>query len=121
MESIRATNTKPELIVRKELSSLGYKYRLHRPNLPGRPDIVFASRKKAIFVNGCFWHQHGCELTKMPSSNLDYWVPKFERNKRRDRSAVRELRSLGWKVLILWECQIAKRLTLKRRLERFLR
>src|SRR5947209_220984 len=96
MRQIRSTNTGPELTVRKTAFGLGFRFRLHGKKLPGRPDLVFASKRKVIFVNGCFWHQHrGCYLQSTPSRNLEYWLPKFRRTKRRDRRNRRDLAALG--------------------------
>jgi DNA mismatch endonuclease, patch repair protein len=120
MSRIRSKDTNPELVVRRLLSSLGYRYRLHRASLPGKPDLVFASRRKAIQVHGCFWHSHYCLKGRVPKSRLDYWITKLERNKRRDRSNRRKLARLGWKVLTVWECQLADAAKLQRTLERFL-
>lgn len=119
MARIRGKNTSPEMAVRKLVFRMGYRYRLHRRDLPGTPDLVFISLKKIIFTHGCFWHQHGCHLTRSPHSNLKYWVPKLKRNVARDRNAIRELRGLGWRVLVIWECQ-TKSPSLQARLKRFL-
>lgn len=109
MKSIRSSNTKPELRVRKILHSLGYRYRLHAKGLPGSPDIVFYSRKKVIFVHGCFWHQHpddNCRSSIKPRTNTEYWDSKLRRNIERDLQNQNDLVSLGWDYLILWECEI---------------
>lgn len=107
MASIRSKNTKPERAIRRFLFSLGYRFRIHRKDLPGSPDIVFMSRKKAIFINGCFWHLHpGCSKARLPKTNQDYWIPKLERNRLRDRSSSEALLSMGWEVLTIWECEI---------------
>ena len=123
MRAIRSAHTKPELIVRKLLHSQGYRYRLHRRDLPGKPDIVFPSRKKIIFVHGCFWHQHEsskCQISQKPRSNKNYWLPKLERNKQRDREAQDKLKALGWKVLVLWECEVKFEGKLQKKVNRFL-
>lgn len=105
MSGIRAKNTKPEMRVRRALFSRGYRYRLHRRDLPGTPDIVLPGRKVAIFVHGCFWHSHaGCSLAKVPGTREDFWKRKFELNRHRDEEAVGALRSAGWRVLVVWEC-----------------
>lgn len=105
MSSIRGKNTKPEILVRKALSSGGYRYRLHRKDLPGTPDIAMPGRKIAIFAHGCFWHlHHGCRLAKMPSTRPDFWQAKLGRNAERDAESVAALAALGWRVLIVWEC-----------------
>ncbi|WP_448150318.1 very short patch repair endonuclease [Labrys miyagiensis] len=110
MRAIRSTDTKPELLVRKALRAVGFTgYRLHRRDLPGRPDIAFIGRKKAIFVHGCFWHGHDCkEGSRRPVSRQGYWLPKIVRNQARDESNQRVLISKGWDILILWECQLNK-------------
>jgi DNA mismatch endonuclease, patch repair protein len=107
MARIRKTDTKPEMLVRRMLHALGYRYRLHRRDLPGNPDIVFASRKKLIFVHGCFWHQHDCPLgAKQPRARPEYWLPKLKRNKERDARNLEALEAAGWKALIIWECEL---------------
>lgn len=103
MARIRSRNTEPEMIARRFLHALGYRYRVST-DLPGRPDIVFSGRRVAVFVHGCFWHQHGCDRTVSPSSNRDYWVPKLERNVQRDERVQRELEALGWTSVVIWEC-----------------
>lgn len=122
MARIRSKNTSPERMVRSLLFAMGYRYRIHRKNLPGCPDIAFISRKKAIFVNGCFWHQHeGCLRASTPATNRDYWLPKLERNKQRDKDAIRELQRLKWRVLTIWECETKTSVAqLRKRLKRFL-
>ncbi len=105
MAHIKGKNTKPELAIRKILFSKGLRYRLHPKDLPGKPDIVFRSSRVAIFVNGCFWHQHkNCKDASVPSSRKDYWLPKLERNAQRDSEAVASLEKMGWEVHIIWEC-----------------
>lgn len=109
MQLIRSKNTQPEIKVRKLTFSLGYRYRLHDAKLPGRPDIVFPKKRKVIFVHGCFWHQHeGCTSSKIPTSNVDYWKPKLERNKKRDIENQSKLKNDNWSFLILWECELKK-------------
>lgn len=106
MRRIRKVDTKPELAVRRVAHRLGSRFRLHRHNLPGTPDLVFPSLRKIIFVHGCFWHQHSCRLgSKQPSTNSDYWLPKLARNVERDRRARERLADDGWDVLVVWECQ----------------
>lgn len=105
MQSVGTKDTGPEWIVRRLLHRHGYRYRLHPQNLPGRPDIVLPSRKKAIFVHGCFWHSHGCDKGKAPKSKLDYWGPKLKANVERDERKAAELRALGWSVLTVWQCE----------------
>lgn len=106
MSRVRHEDTAPEITVRKILHSLGYRFRLHRNDLPGKPDIVLPSRKLAIFVHGCFWHRHfGCPKASVPSSNIEFWREKFQRNVERDKASVSALNDLGWKSIIVWECQ----------------
>ena len=114
MSHIRAKDMVPEMVVRKLVHAMGYRYRIHRKDLPGNPDLVFPSRKKVIFVHGCFWHQHesrSCKITRKPKSNLEYWLPKLERTKRRDNENQKKLKEMGWDVLVIWECQLNKSLS----------
>lgn len=122
MRRIRSKDTAPELLVRRLVWSLGYRYRLHRKDLPGKPDLVFGTRKKVIFVHGCFWHQHpaGCSDSRLPKSRLGYWLPKLQRNCERDAKAVAALEAAGWQVLIIWDCETKAR-GLAERVEGFLR
>lgn len=107
MSRVRGKDTAPEMIVRRLVHSLGYRYRLYSKRLPGKPDLVFAGRKKVIFVHGCFWHGHeGCPKGRPPKTRQDYWVPKLEENRRRDEKTRAELQKLGWKVLIIWQCEL---------------
>ncbi len=107
MSRIRSKHTKPELLLRSMLHEAGYRFRLHRKDLPGKPDIVFPGRKKVIFVHGCFWHQHSeCREGRLPATRLDYWVPKLQGNVQRHANAVAALTQQGWSSLILWDCQI---------------
>jgi DNA mismatch endonuclease (patch repair protein) len=124
MKANKKRDTKPELLVRKLLHSLGYRYRLHARDLPGNPDIVFRARRKVIFVHGCFWHQHqhpNCNLRTHPKSNLSYWRPKLRRNQERDIENDRKIAALGWRAAIVWECELSDPLALEKRLRRFLR
>ena len=106
MSRIRSKNTKPELIVRKVLHNSGIRYRLHAKDLPGKPDLSNKSKGFAIFVNGCFWHQHeGCKRAAVPKSNKSYWLPKLEKNVARFKDNTDKLLDLGWKVFIVWECE----------------
>jgi DNA mismatch endonuclease (patch repair protein) len=105
MRAIRSSDTKPELIVRRLIHGCGFRYRLHRRDLPGKPDLVFPSRMAVIFVHGCFWHMHGCPNVRVPKSNTDYWQPKLERNRQRDEENVAALEAQGWRVLTVWECE----------------
>jgi DNA mismatch endonuclease, patch repair protein len=110
MSRIRSKNTAPEMIVRSHVHRLGYRYRLHGKNLPGKPDLVFASRKKIILVHGCFWHMHDCSYGKViPKSNAEYWQTKRLMNRERDRKHLSELERLGWETLIVWECMTKPR------------
>ena len=105
MSGIRAKNTKPEKMVRSALFAAGYRFRIHRKDLPGSPDIVLPGKKVAIFVHGCFWHRHkGCGLAKLPASNTDFWLKKLDGNVDRDRKAIEALNLSGWRVLTVWEC-----------------
>ena len=121
MRSVRSENTLPELEVRKLAHALGYRFRLHRKDLPGRPDLVFPRIKSVIFVHGCFWHQHDCPAAARPTSRSDYWNSKLDGNIVRDKKNILLLRSLGWRILVIWECQIKNRSQLTSRLMRFLR
>ncbi|MBB5393925.1 MULTISPECIES: very short patch repair endonuclease [unclassified Herbaspirillum] len=121
MQSVRIKDTGPEIIVRKIIYGLGYRYRLHRKDLPGRPDICFPGKKKVIFVHGCFWHGHLCKKGQLPKSKLEYWQPKINANKSRDAKNVDLLEQQGWKILILWQCELYETETLLLRLEEFLR
>lgn len=112
MALIKGRNTKPEMVVRQLLHSMGYRYRLHAKDLPGKPDIIFRSRRKAIFVHGCFWHRHSdlsCRLARLPKSRLDFWEAKLEGNRERDRANIESLGEMGWDVLIVWECELRDR------------
>ena len=109
MSRIRSKNTNPEKVVRTLLHSQGYRFRLHLKGLPGKPDIVLKKYNTVILVNGCFWHQHkSCKRANIPKSNKEYWIPKIERNKKRDKRNIKEIKSLGWRVMVLWECEIKK-------------
>lgn len=106
MSQIRGTNTKPELLIRSIIHRMGFRYRLHIKDLPGKPDIVFPSRKKIVFVNGCFWHKHNCEYFKWPKTNDDFWKNKIESNADRDEKNYKSLIELNWVYLIVWECSV---------------
>ena len=109
MSKIRSKNTKPELLVRSLLFKVGYRFRIHRKDLPGRPDVVFVKYRTAVFINGCFWHYHKkCRDGRIPKSNVLFWQKKLERNVLNDRRNINLLRALGWKVLVIWECEIKK-------------
>jgi DNA mismatch endonuclease (patch repair protein) len=117
MSRVRATNTKPEIVVRRLLHALGIRFRLHRPDLPGRPDIVLPRKRKIIFVHGCFWHRHPrCHKATTPETRRDFWALKFSRNVERDKQQQRELKRMGWRVLVVWECETRNLERLRNRL-----
>lgn len=123
MSRIRSRDTAPELTVRRLAHALGYRFRLHRRDLPGKPDLIFPGRKAAIFVHGCFWHQHpdpACVDARRPKSRPEYWNPKLDGNIARDERCRAELEATGWRVLILWECEVGRPETLGSMLESFL-
>ena len=121
MARITSKDTAPELAVRRLLHRLGYRFRIHRRDLPGTPDICFPGRRKAIFVHGCFWHRHeGCRRTTTPMTRTSFWNEKFQRTVERDRANLRNLGELGWDVLIVWECEAARTETLRTRITEFL-
>lgn len=121
MRRIRSSNTQPEMIVRSLLHGLGYRYALHRRDLPGVPDLVFPSRKKIIFVHGCFWHLHAsCVDGRIPKSRAGYWRLKLLLNVKRDRKNLRRLRRAGWKIAKVWECETSQIDSLRKRLVEFL-
>jgi DNA mismatch endonuclease (patch repair protein) len=119
MGRIRGTDTRPELFLRRMLHKFGYRYRLHQRELPGRPDIVFRGRRTVIFVHGCFWHRHGCSRAYVPKSRRAFWRKKFERNVQRDQENQSRLAAEGWRVLVVWECELDSP-KLEARLRRFL-
>jgi DNA mismatch endonuclease (patch repair protein) len=122
MAKIRSRDTKPEILVRSLVHRMGYRFRLHSRDLPGKPDLVFGPRKKAIFVHGCYWHGHGCSVGgKGAKSNQQYWGPKIARNRQRDRSSIAKLRRRGWRVLVIWECKTNDAALLIAKLRNFLR
>lgn len=123
MSRVRGKDTKPELLVRRLTHGMGYRFRLHKRDLPGRPDLVFPSRRKVIFVHGCYWHRHPdpeCKLARLPKSRLDFWLPKLEGNRQRDLRNIDELTRLGWGVLVLWECELRDVASLQLRIRAFL-
>jgi DNA mismatch endonuclease (patch repair protein) len=121
MRRIRSKDTGPEIVLRRLIHGLGYRFRLHRKDLPGKPDMVFPARKRVIFVHGCFWHQHsGCREGRMPGSRLDYWTPKLERNQARDAVCRALLEKQGWQALVVWECEIKDVVELTKTVRRFL-
>ena len=123
MSRVRARDTGPELLVRRLAHGLGYRYRLHRKDLPGKPDLVFPARRKVILVHGCFWHRPpdpACKLARMPKSRLEFWEPKFARNRARDEKVLEQLAESGWTVLTLWECELGDRSQVATRIREFL-
>ena len=124
MSRIRGADTKPEMQVRKLVHGMGHRYRLHQRDLPGKPDLVFRTRRKVMFVHGCFWHRHpdpNCPLARLPKSRRDFWLPKLEGNQERDLRNQAVLSKLGWEVLVIWECQLRDMELLKDRVREFLR
>ncbi|MFA7329812.1 MAG: DNA mismatch endonuclease Vsr [Candidatus Delongbacteria bacterium] len=121
MSRIRSRDTGPEMVVRQLVHGMGFRYRLHRRELPGCPDLVFNSRRKVIFVHGCFWHAHdGCRNARIPKSNQSFWLTKLAANKSRDRSSLERLVDMGWRVLVLWECELGDMETTASRIRGFL-
>jgi len=121
MQAVKSKNTAPEMRLRKMLHAQGYRYRLHRRDLPGCPDLVFPGRKKIVFVHGCFWHGHDCARgARAPKTNQDYWLPKIARNRARDAASVAALASAGWQVLTIWECELRDDEEVRRRVTTFL-
>lgn len=122
MRAIKSRNTAPELLVRRLAHGMGYRFRVHRKDLPGTPDLVFPARRKAIFVHGCFWHCHDCGGgPRMPAHNRAYWKKKLTLNKKRDQAACAALTTLGWKVRVFWECELQNLKRTERNLRTFLR
>lgn len=122
MALVRSKDTKPEMVVRRLTHGMGFRYRLHDSKLPGKPDLVFKARKKAMFVHGCFWHRHdgACKLTRTPKSNLDFWESKFAENVKRDEARLTALADLGYQVLVLWECELKDEAALADKIRQFL-
>ena len=120
MSRIRNADTKPEMIGRRLVHDMGYRYRLHARDLPGNPDLVFRPRKKVILIHGCFWHQHGCRQYRQPRTKRSFWETKLAKNKARDAKVMRKLRKLGWGVMVVWECQVRQEAVLRSRIKRFL-
>jgi DNA mismatch endonuclease (patch repair protein) len=121
MRAVKGVDTMPELMVRRLAHSMGFRFRLHRKDLPGKPDLTFPKLRKVIFVHGCFWHGHDCARgARVPVQNRDYWTRKVARNVERDRMAQSALQRLGWKSLVVWECEIKDQARLRRALRRFL-
>lgn len=123
MSRVRGKNTGPELAVRRLVHALGYRFRLHRRDLPGTPDLVFPGRRKVVFVHGCFWHRHpdpACKLARMPKSRQEFWGPKLEGNRARDLAKAAALTGLGWEVLTVWECELRDLASLRNKIGTFL-
>ncbi len=121
MARVRSRDTRPEMMVRRLAHKMGFRFRLHAADLPGKPDLVFRSRRKVIFVHGCYWHRHrNCALARLPKSRLDFWIPKLEANARRDAENRSRLKKMGWSVLVVWECQLSDEKRLQRRVLEFL-
>lgn len=123
MRAIKSRNTRPELALRSLAHSMGYRYRIHRKDLPGKPDMVFPAKHKVVFVHGCFWHCHGCKIaggTRTPAQNSEYWDAKLTRNRARDESNIKALAALGWKTAVFWECELQKPSNVTSKLRRFL-
>jgi DNA mismatch endonuclease (patch repair protein) len=121
MRLIRGADTKPELRVRSIVHRCGYRYKLHDASLPGKPDMVFSSRRKVVFIHGCFWHRHpGCSLARLPKSRLSFWLPKLTNNRQRDVRNIARLRRAGWKVKVIWECETKSADRIEKKLRTFL-
>ena len=120
MRAIRSRDTQPEMAVRSLVHKLGYRFRLHRKDIPGTPDLVFPARRKVIFVNGCFWHSHACKTGLIPKSNRDFWLPKLRLNKARDKKNLEALMEQGWDSLVIWQCELRDSSAVRRRVKRFL-
>lgn len=106
MSRVKSKDTEPEIAIRSMIHKMGFRFRLHRKNLPGSPDLVFPKYKKVIFVHGCFWHGHKCRKGRLPDSNRNYWKEKIRKNRNRDKNNVKKLTGLGWQILIIWECSV---------------
>lgn len=121
MSLVKSKNTGPELAVRKLVFSMGFRYRIHGAGLPGKPDLVLAGKRKAIFVHGCFWHRHEhCKKATTPATNTEYWLPKFAKTVERDHRSLEALRELGWTPLVVWECELKDMAALAKKLRAFL-
>ena len=121
MQAVKSKNTAPELLVRSLTHQMGFRFRLHRKDLPGKPDLVFPGKRKTIFVHGCFWHGHDCARgSRVPKNNRDYWTKKIARNQERDRAACAELTSSGWRTFVVWECDLGNEKALKADIRKFL-
>ncbi|HEY1903770.1 MAG TPA: DNA mismatch endonuclease Vsr [Terracidiphilus sp.] len=120
VRAIRSKDTQPEMAVRSLVHQLGYRFRLHRPDLPGKPDLAFPARRKVIFVHGCFWHSHDCKSGLIPRSNQEFWLPKLRQNKVRDSKNLEALAEQGWKVLVIRQCELRDSSSLRTKVKRFL-
>jgi DNA mismatch endonuclease (patch repair protein) len=120
MSAVHTRNTTPEMSVRRIVHKMGYRFRLHVSSLPGKPDLVFAGKRKLIFVHGCFWHGHNCKYGQLPKTKTEYWAAKIAKNKSRDRIQCQRLRKLGWDVLVVWQCSLKNQPVIQKRIERFL-
>jgi DNA mismatch endonuclease (patch repair protein) len=120
MARVRGKDTEPEMIVRRLAHAMGYRYRLHRKDLPGRPDLVFPGHHKIVFVHGCFWHRHSCKKATTPKSNVEFWKKKFEENIARDDRNILELAERGWDIMVIWQCETCDTTKLSERLQCFL-
>ncbi|MFG1225674.1 very short patch repair endonuclease [Xanthobacter wiegelii] len=124
MSRIRGVNTRPEMIVRRLIHKMGFRFRLHRKDLPGCPDLVFPRLHKVVFVHGCFWHRHSdpaCRLARLPKSRLEFWLPKLEANQARDARNQTALTDAGWQVLVVWECELRDKEQLENKIREFLK
>ena len=120
MAAVKSKDTTPEMVVRRLVHGLGFRYRLHVRGMPGTPDLVFRSKQRIVNVSGCFWHMHGCGRCRIPATRPDYWLGKLRRNRERDKRTLGQLRRAGWRVLVVWECQTRDLQALEARLRRFL-
>lgn len=109
MSRIRSRDTQPKLLIRRGLHAQSFRFRLHQQQLPGRPDLVLARHRTVVFVNGCFWHSHGCHISRMPETRREYWQPKLDRTMQRDRDAISALQSADWRITLVWECALRGR------------
>lgn len=121
MAAVRSVNTRPEIVVRRLVHGFGYRFRLHVKDLPGKPDMCFRRDRKVIFIHGCFWHCHGCKQTRHPSTNVEYWGPKIAGNVMRDRKVKAALKKLGWRYLVVWECQLNRLDRVEQKIRSFLK
>ena len=123
MSRVRGKDTKPEMKVRRLVHAMGYRYRLHRRDLPGTPDLVFPARKKVLYVHGCYWHRHpdpACKLARLPKSRLEFWLPKLDANAERDRRNQEKINDIGWRCLVVWECELKDEAFLQKKIQAFL-